>query len=135
MMPGDYVRSACSLYLFRATGLLTGPRNTGPELAVPVNRGVPCSTDPVSISRDGVSVQSGEAGRLARQSALRGKMHAMTSAAGQAVGMQFKISTRLMFRTCLTTAIAVGQAYSAARLATYSVQDTAPFAVTAGPPR
>ena len=82
-----------------------------------------------------VSVQSGEAGRLARQSALRGMMHAMTSAAGQAIGMQFKISTRLMFRACLTTAIAVGQTYSAARLATYSIQDTAAFAVTAGPPR
>lgn len=59
-------------------------------------------------------------------------MHAMTSAAGQAIGMQFKISTRLLFRACLTTAIAVGQTYSAARLATYSIQDTAPFAVTAG---
>lgn len=33
----------------------------------------------------------------------------MTSAAGQAIGMQFKISTRLMFRACLTTAIAVGR--------------------------
>lgn len=62
-------------------------------------------------------------------------MHAMTSAAGQVIGMQFKISTRLMFRACLTTAIAVGQTYSAARLARYSIQDTAPFAVTAGPPR
>ena len=49
--------------------------------------------------------------------------------------MQFKISTRLMFRACLTTVIAVGQTYSAARLATYSIQDTAAFAVTAGPPR
>jgi hypothetical protein len=49
--------------------------------------------------------------------------------------MQFAISTRLMFRACLTTAIAVGQAYRAARQATYSIQDTAPFAVTAGPPR
>jgi hypothetical protein len=29
----------------------------------------------------------------------------------------------------------VGQAYSAARLARYSIQDTAPFAVTVGPPR
>jgi hypothetical protein len=29
----------------------------------------------------------------------------------------------------------VGQTYSAARLATYSIQDTAPFAVTAGPAR
>jgi len=79
--------------------------------------------------------QGGEAGRLARQPALRGMMHAMTSAAGQAIGMQFKISTRSMYRARLTTAIAVGQAYSAARLATYSIQDTAPFAVTAGPPR
>ena len=95
-----------------------------------------CSTDPrLRMARRGVSVQSGGAGRLARQSALRGMMHAMTSAAGQVIGMQFKISTRLMFRACLTTAIAVGQAYSAARLATYSIQDTALFAVTAGPPR
>jgi hypothetical protein len=29
----------------------------------------------------------------------------------------------------------VGQTYSAARLATYSIHDTTPFAVTAGPPR
>jgi ATP-dependent Lhr-like helicase len=70
-----------------------------------------------------------ETGKFAGQSALRGMMHAMISAAGRAVGMQFKIRTRLMFRACLTTAIAVGQAYSAARLATYSIQDTAPFAV------
>ena len=62
-------------------------------------------------------------------------MHAMTSAAGQAIGMQFRISTRLMFRMCLTTAIAVGQSHSAARLARYSIQDTAPFAVRVGPPR
>ena len=34
--PGDYVKSACSLCRFRATGLVTGPRNTGPELAVPL---------------------------------------------------------------------------------------------------
>ena len=135
MMPGDYVRSACSLCRFRATGLVTGPRNAGPELAVPLTGASHAALTPSPYGGDGVSVQSGEAGRLARQSALRAIMHAMTSAAGQAIGMQFKISTRLMFRACLTTAIAVGQAYSAARLATYSIQDTAPFAVTAGPPR
>jgi hypothetical protein len=136
MMPGDYVRSACSLCRFRATGLVTGPRNTGPELAVvPLTEASHAALTPSPYGGDGVSVQSGEAGRLACQSALYGIMHAMTSAAGQAIGMQFKISTCLMFRACLTAAIAVGQAYSAARLATYSIQDTAPFAVTAGPPR
>lgn len=135
MMPGDYVRSACSLCRFRATGLVTGPRNTGPELAVSLTGASHVALTPSPYGGDGVSVQSGEAGRLARQSALRGMMHAVTSAAGQAIGMQFKISTCLMFRARLIMAIAVGQAYSAARLATYSIQDTAPFAVTADPPR
>jgi len=90
---------------------------------------------PSPYGGDGVGVQSGEARRLVRQSALRGMMHAITSAAGQVIGMQFKISTRLMSRACLTAAIAVGLTYSAARLARYSIQDSAPFAVTAGPPR
>ena len=53
-----------------------------------------------------------------------------------AVGWGDWESVRSVFHAVMVgTAIAVGQAYSAVRLATYSIQDTAPFAVTAGPPR
>jgi len=62
MMPGDYVRSACSLCQFRATALVTGPRNTGPGLPVPLTGASRAALTPSPYGGDGISVQSGEAG-------------------------------------------------------------------------
>ena len=50
------------------------------------------------------------------QVSLRGIMHATTSAAGQAIGKQFKNTTSPMSSTRLTTVIVVGRTYKAARL-------------------
>ncbi len=51
-------------------------------------------------------------------------MHAATSAAGQAIGKQFKSTTSPVFSTCLITAIMTGRTYKAARPASSPDQNT-----------
>jgi hypothetical protein len=50
-------------------------------------------------------------------------MQARNSAAGQALGKQFKNTTGGMFSTCLITAIVVGRTYKAVRPASGPVQN------------
>jgi hypothetical protein len=51
-------------------------------------------------------------------------MQARSSAAGQAIGKQFKITTSGMFSMCLVAAIVVGRTQDAARAASSPVQKT-----------
>src|SRR5260370_39803396 len=70
-------------------------------------------------------------------SSLPGIMQATPSAAGQAIGRQFKNTTTPMFSTRLNTAITVGRTHKTPRPASSPIQNTGLFAsvVTASRPR
>ena len=103
----------------------------------PVDRASHATLTPSPYGGDGVSVQSSDAGRLARQSALRGIMHATTSAAGQGSESNSRTPPARCSRHALITAIMVGRTYRAARAANSPIQNAGLFAsvVMAGRPR